>query len=361
MSGPCDKLFVSVRPNAQTTVAASLTILEISPYSFFDTKGSEISVYREHFRSRGLSEPLKFLREFWRFSVQRRFKDVVFDLVFLESPKETFQGLALLSWSDRVFQGVLLWVIQRKFVRANTKFVVFNPDDRITVCRGAGRYLEACDLYLKRELSSDPSRSFETIRSRYLSANNLAKVYPFPICGEEPCRRTLKRNRIDFDSNLIWGKRKYDIIFIGKIDGRPGRKEITAIFDVLGKEGYSVFFCDKRLDYNEYMELLANAQLCLSPRGLGWDCYRHYEAASQGCVPILPFPDIRRSKPLLDGKHCFFYDESDSVLEQIRVFLSTETKTLVNMGKMSREHVLDHHTFEARLQEILILSGLKKS
>jgi hypothetical protein len=87
--------------------------------------------------------------------------------------------------------------------------------------------------------------------------------------------------------------------------------------------------------------------LCLSPSGNGWDCFRHYEAAAAGSVPVMNYPWIERYAPLQDGRHCLFYSvERGSLTEVVRRALA-QRETLRGISQAAAERVHRHHTYPA--------------
>ena len=53
---------------------------------------------------------------------------------------------------------------------------------------------------------------------------------------------------------------------------------------------------------DEYMKEMANSKICLAPRGTSFETFRHYEAASVGCVLVsdrLPPTWFYRNAPLV--------------------------------------------------------------
>ena len=73
----------------------------------------------------------------------------------------------------------------------------------------------------------------------------------------------------------------------------------------------SVDIADRRLSQTEYWKRMSQAWLTWSPEGLGWDCFRHYEAPLAGSIPVINSPTIVRYVPLIDGVHAFYYQPDD--------------------------------------------------
>lgn len=101
----------------------------------------------------------------------------------------------------------------------------------------------------------------------------------------------------------------------------------------------------ERLDYREYMARMAAAWLVWSPEGYGWDCYRHYEAAFAGAVPVINRPAPGRVPPYEDGAQCFYYPpEDDRALEETVLHALADKERLRTMAAAARERVLARFT-----------------
>ena len=107
-----------------------------------------------------------------------------------------------------------------------------------------------------------------------------------------------------------------DVFFAGDPRGLPARENGLAELARLRAQGVVVDVPDRRLDRQEFYQRCAGARLVWSPEGYGWDCFRHYEAAACGSVPLINYPSILRYRPLEDGTHCLYYAPEPGGLEQ---------------------------------------------
>jgi hypothetical protein len=66
-----------------------------------------------------------------------------------------------------------------------------------------------------------------------------------------------------------------------------------------------------------------------------------------GTVPVINLPTVQRFQPLIEGKHCRYYDpEGDDLVHVVLDALEDRT-LLARMGAAGREHVLRHFTHRA--------------
>ena len=91
-----------------------------------------------------------------------------------------------------------------------------------------------------------------------------------------------------------------------------------------------------------------------SPAGYGWDCFRHYEAAAVGTVPVISASTLYRYAPFRDGEHCFFYPVEPGALAAIVRRALADKKRLTEISARARAHVLAHHSLHARAEHVAV-------
>jgi Glycosyl transferases group 1 len=145
-----------------------------------------------------------------------------------------------------------------------------------------------------------------------------------------------------------------DIFFAGVVEGSAsvrarGMRELA----MLRERGIVVDIPEGRLPPEEFYRRCAQAWLTWSPAGLGWDCFRHYEAAGCGSVPVINQPAIERHAPLLDRVHAVYYDiEEGGLTRAISRALADKAK-LRAMAEAGRAHVMAHHTPAAIVRYVI--------
>ena len=125
------------------------------------------------------------------------------------------------------------------------------------------------------------------------------------------------------------------------------------MIDELKSQGIRVIVLDRKIERKEFLQMCAKSYLVWSPEGGGWDCYRHYEAAYAGSVPIINYPTIQRHYPLVDQCHALYYGIEGDHLKQVIMKALADRECLITMGQAGRKHVLKHHTHEALAQYVL--------
>jgi glycosyltransferase involved in cell wall biosynthesis len=291
--------------------------------------------------------------------LKRDLADPSFDLVVAHPRSESPWGL------DAVVRSVFRRSAVRGDIRVFDRFgpqllrarvaapiAVVDHADTPVIFRHNGFMLDRATLYFKRELPPDHWRLFmgtmhvrvPTPRFRLIEKNirRIAKVRPITLgISERHIARLAARQ-------VPWSEKSIDIFFAGRVQGSStlrerGMKELLT----LRSKGLSVEIPDRRLDRNEYFASCARARMVWSPEGLGWDCFRAYEAALCGAVPLLNRQTIERYRPLRDGVHAIYYDPEPNELASAVESALRDRERLAGVAAAARAHVLAHHTHAA--------------
>ncbi len=150
-------------------------------------------------------------------------------------------------------------------------------------------------------------------------------------------------------------EKTHDIFFAGVVEGNSTvRTAGLAELDRLTVLGYKIDRPAERLDYKAYLERMSHSWIVWSPEGMGWDCYRHYEAPIVHSVPLMNNPTILRRAPLIDGVHGLYYDPEPGGLERRAIAALADKDKLRRMAAAGRDHVLAHHSRKAHCESILL-------
>jgi hypothetical protein len=211
--------------------------------------------------------------------------------------------------------------------------------------------MSRCRLYFKRELPLDhwrvfmntahpnlPSRRF---RMRQRHRDLIAKLRPLPL--GLPTR-----------SYPTAAEKTADIFYAGDTESSStvrsaGIAELMALRD----RGVTVDIPQTRLPPDEFLRRAASAWLVWSPEGLGWDCFRHYEALACGSVPVISRPAIERHQPLIAGEHALYYDIEPGGLTGVIQHALADKDRLRAMAQAGSAYVLAHHTREALARHVI--------
>ncbi|MDQ8188859.1 hypothetical protein [Roseibacillus persicicus] len=194
-------------------------------------------------------------------------------------PRNTFYG--------RVLEPVYLFFLNWLLVLSRCELIVIDGEDSRLIHHRDRRILALCDVYFKRELASDFWGSVENLwgpmstghyRRQKKYRDLVGKLRPISL-------GLLSVSEKDFSANPDLEK-DIDLFAAMTVKMNPIRKEMLDWAKELKAEGLRVFISDERVEFEEYKKLLLRSRYVLSPSGYGWDCYRHYEAALSGAIPI---------------------------------------------------------------------------
>jgi hypothetical protein len=257
------------------------------------------------------------------------------------------------SWMLNALRWLMRFFLRLCLMRRQTQaqLVVIDLVDEMTIDGLDLWLLERCDLYFKRELSQNVWTTLQRVQPPHDEYNSLPanprfhgladKFRPISI-GITGAHLVELQEREPRKPASV--RKQYDLFFAGAVEHSTVRQAGLLWLERLQEQGYTVYLSTRRIDQQQFNELLSASWLCWSPEGSGWDCYRHYEACLAGSVPVINFPTIQRLAPLIHGVHCFYYAvEGDDLFQIVRAAL-TDKYLLREMALAAREHVLAHHT-----------------
>jgi len=246
--------------------------------------------------------------------------------------------------------------------RKGARVAVIDQSDDLTIHPVNKRLLEVCDVYFKRELAIDRWRSLEslhggrsrvpTIGYRLEESNQLLmqKLAPISLGFGDTESEALKLSEGLVIDGLT--PKTHDIFYAGDDWCRPLRQSIRDQLLDCRDQALVIKIPSGRLTFDDFARAIHSSWLCISPPGLGWDCYRHYEAGLFGSVPVLSRPDITPHRAFVHGYDAIYYEPERPILEQLQPWLADKSR-LIEMAHQARIRALQHHTRTARSQYII--------
>ncbi len=236
------------------------------------------------------------------------------------------------------------------------RMIAVDRSDSFGLPRHTFCLLDRVDAFYKRELPYDhwqvffgsghrrlPGRTFR-LKNRWL--RRVSKLRPIGLAL--PTRQARQAEAAFADEKTS------DVFFAGTISGNSSvRAAVPELIDKLKSAGVGVDVPDGPLPIEEFMRRCAGAWITLSPEGLGWDCYRHMEAALAGSVPLVSAPTIDRYRPLIIGEQCLCYFPDEDRIASVVTAALADKGRLRAMALSAREHVRRHHTESAICLDLL--------
>jgi hypothetical protein len=225
--------------------------------------------------------------------------------------------------------------------------VVIDTEDFPYINRADLFLLARCKFYFKRELPPDRWRLFTKTAHRELPTRRFRRQSPLrhfidkirPISLGLPSVARLPTTEFDKATDVF--------VSAGVGDTSTVRNAGMGELMALRERGYRIEIAEGRLPPEEFYRRCAEAWIVWSPEGLGWDCFRHYEALGCGSVPVINQPTIERYRPLIGGVHALYYDlEPGCLIGTIEAALADKDR-LRAIARAGKAHVLAHHTLAA--------------
>ncbi len=229
-------------------------------------------------------------------------------------------------------------ILSRRWVRSlpmhllrvptRTPLVVLDMFDTATIAQRNRFLMCRCLHYFKRELrlDTDPSAGYPR--------EYLYKLKPISIGLDDARMRALPGPIA----------KTTDVFFAGSVYAGARSEGIRQLLELRAR-GYTIDIPEQRLPYSEYLQRCARAWLVWSPPGRGWDCFRHYEAAVAGSVPVMMRPPIRLYEPFVHGIHGFYYDgERDSLVDVVTRAVGDRARLAEMASGRARPRLRPFHT-----------------
>jgi len=292
----------------------------------------------------------------------RALRENRFDLIVCHAPLHHPFGarwlLRLIGRHPLFLPSTLLRGSGVLFLRWATKtpIVVLDTEDSPAVNRHNLFLFPRCRAYFKRELPPDHWKVFFKTAHPGLPSARFRRSRFYGQCIEKlrPLSLGISEAKVAQIAGLPPASEKSaDVFFAGSLGNSSVRARGVEQLRSLREAGYVVDLAESPLSQAEYFARCARAWLTWSPEGYGWDCFRHYEAAVCGSVPVLSQPTVYRHRPLLDGIHGVYYDVEDDGLKTAITEALRDKQRLSAMARAAREHVLRHHTHRRLCEHVL--------
>ncbi|RAI43199.1 glycosyltransferase [Rhodoplanes roseus] len=338
---------------------AAPRILEIGPTGYMHAAFPQTTEFYSTWPDETASDPARgrhlvtpaTLRE-----LSDRLADPSFDLVVVHAPAcapWTPRALGRTVFRRSVLKGSLPLArsVAPQLLRGRVAapVAVLDFDDPAVIDAGNAFLLDRAVAWFKRELPADHWQAFTgtlhwrvpTARFRRVARNRrrMEKLRPLSLgVPLEVFSRPLPRVVPEAEKTA-------DVFFAGRVkDSSTVRENGLAELLALRDDGVVVDIPDAPLPLDAYLERLARARLIWTPEGYGWQCFRLYESALCGAVPLANRPSIERQAPLRDGEHALYYDvEPGGLAGAVRSALADRPR-LARIAAAGRAHVLAHHT-----------------
>jgi len=353
---------------SRSVTAHDARILEIGIHatmkSAFPDRTTLLWTYHKHAEPHSFYTPFS-LRSAWR--AWRKIRRGEFDLIVVAvSPYAPWNFRRLKAIIAPPFRPLaalvrIFGVQALRLVVTPTPIIAIDNEDARTIAAHNLFLLDKARLFFKRELPVDRWQVFAHTahaglpgyRFRMKAANRrrVGKLRPLSV-GVTPVEPVPPR--MDFPAKTA------DVFVALTLEGGTTVRNLgIGHFRALAEQGIVVDMAERRLAHSEYLARMSRAWLTWSPEGLGWDCFRHYEAPLVYSVPVMNSPTIARYRPLLDGVHAVIYDpdDPDSLANAIKAALGDKVR-LRAIAQAARAHVMAYHLRPRPMADAILRMGL---
>jgi len=230
--------------------------------------------------------------------------------------------------------------------------IVCDTTDTMVVPRKNFLFFRKADLYFKRELPQNNWHAFLFTTRRNEDVSNIRRQSFFQMaCGKLRPFPLSTYPALDF-AEVDPRNKTADLFYVGDNPKTTVRLRGMKILEALKARGMRIDLPSERLSPDEFQARMARAWLVWSPEGSGWECYRHHEAIIQGAVPVMNYPTIDRYKPLIEGRHAFYYGCEEDDLARVIEHALADISRLPGMIRAGREHLRQWFTKDAVLRYV---------
>ena len=208
------------------------------------------------------------------------------------APRKTFANIVR-QWKKRLVQGEArkyppsyVFPLSLAELRQYAPIAAIDLRDPTYLEPGDIEILKQVNCYFKREIPYNRfllSHSFR--RKSAQTPETLAlvnKVCGIPLGILDDKFEQLRRLRTQ--------PQEIDIFFGSRISNTMRATALRLLQEHAEERGWKVSASTESRSFDEYCQLIAKSKLTISVEGDGWDCFRHYEAAALGSLPVINMP-----------------------------------------------------------------------
>jgi len=258
--------------------------------------------------------------------------------------------------------GELLFFAQ--LVRQRVPIALLNRSDIGEIPVASEWYYRRCHACFVRELSPQPEMTlkslFSTSGGNPQTNRRARRILGLvdPDCPQGRITEKIRPISLGFPGEgsprIPSGQTKeWDLFFAGDLHEKGLRGRLVQEAKAWAARTGRKVLLREPLPKEEYWRSLSASRLCLSPPGMGWDCWRHYEAMLAGCVPLMTYPTILQYRPGIEGEHCFYFAPESGGLTRCLEQALAGPERFPTMAAAGRQLVTDHHLF-SKLREYVI-------
>ncbi len=233
--------------------------------------------------------------------------------------------------------------------------VIIDFDDWICLSLSSQHILQYCTFYYKRELPFNrfflyyQHRPAHWRKMREQLLPHCAKMRRMPLGIEDQKYQDLKKLRKD--------EQDIDVFFCSQPTSTLRIRAIEKLSNLADTTNWKIVLADS-MPFKEFCDHIARSKITVSVSGGGWDCFRHYEAAALGSLPLMDQPTVDTCwRDIADGT--FFFDSTfRNFQERLEFFLTCPERRSAALAAITR-HV-EQDMLHSKIVERIVAELLHK-
>lgn len=152
---------------------------------------------------------------------------------------------------------------------------------------------------------------------------------------------------------IPWKQKNIDVFAAFSLNAPQRNRALQWLHNFAAKHPeYNIIIPDKPLPKDDFQDHLQRSRICLSPDGIGFHCFRHYQTMACGTVPFITRnPTIQSDIVHLDN--CILYDDNECGFYNALLNALQNPTQLYTISQNAQQLFHQRHTPEAVAQLIL--------
>lgn len=276
----------------------------------------------------------------------------------LKTWKELFQNIRTdgltTAWKQRQYNFSLSWSLSE--LSRFAPVVVVDFIDHPYLTSGDLDLLESCQAYFKREIPYDRFVLYHQNQQRIKSypyekkVALLDKIRSIPLGIRDQKFQVLRQQRVTTQD--------IDVFWCGKISNTLRITAVKHLEALSRQKSWNIVIMETPVAFDEYCRMIARSKITVSIAGAGWDCFRHYEAAALGSLPLMNRPTVEAVWWNDLPEEIFFENHFSNFTTRLETLLADAA--LRNHALAAIETMIQKHALWSKIVNDILETSLKE-
>ena len=212
--------------------------------------------------------------------------------------------------------------------------------------------LKHCDVYFKRELPRSIWSALEMIKPRRICIGTASGIPSLSVLAKKLLPLSLGiEDGLAAEINSPQPTKIYDVFYVGRAYDLERRLMIEQELKFLSNEGLRIFEPKIPLTRQGFLDAIRASTIAISPGGVGWDCFRHYEIPACATAMLIEQPSHQTYCPPQDGIEAIHYDPDLPIAPIVREWLS-KPEELAKIAVAGNMWAISNHKYSSLAKHI---------